>query len=91
MEKHEDWLEKFAGLRVGLDATGNVEEVADALTGVVERVLAAKAAAEVVKAASEDAAPPRRRANRRRAADEANAVVAACAKELLHLRKADPG
>merc|ERR1739841_160791 len=25
VEKHEVWLKKFAGLRVGLDATGNVE------------------------------------------------------------------
>ena len=90
VEKHEDWLEKFAGLRVGLDATGNVEEVADALTGVVERVLAAKAAAEVVKAASEDAAAAAAAAQTAAAAaDEANAVVAACAKELLHLRKAE--
>ena len=90
VEKHEDWLEKFAGLRVGLDATGNVEEVADALTGVVERVLAAKAAAEVVKEASEDAAAAAAAAQTAAAAaDEANAVVAACAKELLHLRKAE--
>ena len=90
VEKHENWLEKFAGLRVGLDATGNVEEVADALTGVVERVLAAKAAAEVVKEASEAAAAAAAAAQTAAAAaDEANAVVAACAKELLHLRKAE--
>ena len=90
VEKHEDWLKKFAGLRVGLDATGNVEEVANALTGVVERVLAAKAAAEVVKEASENAAAAAAAAQTAAAAaDEANAVVAACAKELLHLRKAE--
>ena len=90
LEKHEDWLKKFTGLRVGLDATGNVEEVANALTGVVERVLAAKACAEVVKEAAEAAAAAAANAQTAAAAaEEANAVVAACAKELLLLRKAE--